>query len=228
VSVRREFGAGPLARAVALVYALLVVEVLLVVTTLPGLVPLLLLDRDASNLPLAAACLLPVGPAVSAALFAVHRHHGDLTDLHPGRAFWRGYRLNVAGVLRIWVPALVWLTIIAMTVTHLPAAGVPRWWTVPLVVVAVAVALWTANAIVISSLFAFRARDVARLAGYFLTRSPGGTLRTACLLVVAAAVTALTSDAVLALLGSVLVLLWLRASGAMIRTTREEFTQDPA
>src|SRR5256885_1127184 len=65
---------------------------------------------------------------------------------------------------------------------------------------------------------------VSTLAGSFLTRSPGGTLGTAGLLVVAAGVTALTSEAVLALLGSVLVRLWLRASGAMIRTVREEFT----
>ena len=80
----REFGTGPLARASALVYTLLVTEGLFLLTTVPGLVPLLLLDHDASNLPLDALCLLPVGPAASAALFALHRRQSDLADLQPG------------------------------------------------------------------------------------------------------------------------------------------------
>ena len=57
---RREFGAGPRSRAAALVYALLVVELLFLVTTAPGLVLLVLLDRHPSNIPLAAACALPL------------------------------------------------------------------------------------------------------------------------------------------------------------------------
>jgi hypothetical protein len=69
----REFGTGPLSRACALVYTLLVTEGLFLLATVPGLVPLLLLDRDASNLPLDALCLVPAGPAASAALFALHR-----------------------------------------------------------------------------------------------------------------------------------------------------------
>src|SRR4051812_29804719 len=66
VGAGRQFGVGPLARAAAFVHTLLVVELLLLATTVPGLVPLVLLDRDASNVPLAAACALPLGPAVSA------------------------------------------------------------------------------------------------------------------------------------------------------------------
>src|SRR5258705_8120945 len=46
---------GPLARAAAVVYTLPVVELLLLLTTAPGLILLILLDRDASNVPLAAA-----------------------------------------------------------------------------------------------------------------------------------------------------------------------------
>ena len=62
---RREFGEGPLARVAALVYSLLAIELLLLLTTLPGLIPLVLLDRDASNAPLAVACTIPLGPALS-------------------------------------------------------------------------------------------------------------------------------------------------------------------
>src|SRR5262245_78896 len=123
-----RFGEGPLARAAALIYNLLVVEVLLLVAGAPGLAVLVLLDRDASNIPLAAACAVPLGPAFSAALYALHNRSRDLADLRPARAFWRGYRTNVAGVLVVWIPWLVWLTIVAVNLTHLTAAGIPGWW----------------------------------------------------------------------------------------------------
>lgn len=222
--VRRDFGEGPLSRAVALVYGLLVVEILFLVTTLPGLVPLLLLDRDASNLPLGAACLIPVGPALSAAVYAVYRRRGDLTDLRPAAAFLRGYRLNVGGALRIWVPALAWLTVIAVGVGQGPAAGVSRGWNPVLIGIAAVLTLWTVNALVITSLFVFRTRDVARLAAYFLVRTPAATFGTVCLLVVAAGLTAVASEAALLLLASVFVLGLVRTSRPMVAVIREDFT----
>ncbi len=221
----RRFGEGPLSRASALIYTLLVVELLLLATMLPGLIPLMLLDRDVSNLPLAAMCALPVGPAVSAALFALHQRRLDLTDLRPAAAFWRGYKANFAGVLWIWAPMLVWLTIIGVNLSHLGQAGVPTWWAALLVVIAAAVALWGLNALVITSLFAFRVRDVARLSLYFLGRAKGVTLGNVCLLVVAAGITILTSEAVLAMLGSVFAVLLLRSYGPMITEIQREFTQ---
>lgn len=221
---RRQFGEGPLSRAAALVYNLLVVELLLLATTLPGLVILFLLDGDASNLPLAAACALPLGPALSAALYALHHRSRDLTDLRPAVAFWRGYRANFGGALRVWVPWLAWLTIVAVNLAHVRAAGVPRWWAVLLVLGGVAATLWLIDALVITSLFAFRPLDVARLAAFSVTHDPGVTLGSAGLLVVAAAVTALSSEAVLALLGSVLALALLRTSRPMIVEIRREFT----
>ncbi|MGC4806744.1 hypothetical protein [Micromonospora sp. DT233] len=220
----REFGTGPLSRAAALVHTLLVVELLLLATTLPALLPLALLDRDASNLPLVAVCLVPVGPALSAALYALRHQRLDLTDLRPSAVFWRGYRANLAGVLRIWVPALLWLTVIAVSLAHRAAAGVPPWWTALLVLVAAGVLLGTANALVIVTLFHFRTRDVLRLAAHFLARAPGVAVGTAVLLLAAAGVTAVGSDAVLALLGSVLALALLRIAEPMIISIRKEFT----
>jgi Protein of unknown function, DUF624 len=220
----RQFGEGPLARAASLVYSLLVVELLLLVTTLPGLVALVLLDHDASNLPLAAACAIPLGPALSAALYALHHRQRDLGDLRPAAAFWRGYRANFRGALQVWVPWLVWLTIVGVNLAHFAAAGVPGWWATLLVVVAVAATLVAVNALVITSLFAFGAADVARLAVSFLGRTPGVTLGSAGLLVVAAGVTAISSEAVLALLGSVLAASLLRTCRPMIIQIQREFT----
>ena len=219
-----DFGEGPLARASALVYNLLVVEVLLLLAGAPGLVVLVLLDRDASNIPLAAACAIPLGPALSAALYALEHRRRDLIDLRPAEAFWRGYRLNVVGVLLIWVPWLAWLTIVAVSLAHFTAAAVPGWWAVLLVAVAAAATLAMMNAVVITSLFAFRAIDVVRLAVAFLTRTPGVTLGNACLLVAAGALTASTSEAVLALLGSVLAGAMLLISRPLIAGVRRDFT----
>lgn len=220
----RLFGEGPLSRAVALVYTLLVVEGLLLLTTAPGLILLTLLDRDASNLPLAAACALPLGPALSAALYALARRRPDLTDLEPMAAFWRGYTLNIMGVLRIWIPFLLVLTVVGVNLTHLAAAGVPAWWVVSLVLVAAAAVLWMANALVITSLFAFRAADVARLAGYFLVREAGVTLGSAGLAIVVGGLTIVTSEAVVMLFASLLVATLLRTGRPMIAEVEENFT----
>ncbi|MER7890011.1 DUF624 domain-containing protein [Micromonospora sp. NPDC094482] len=221
---RRQFGDGPLSRAAARVYTLLVVELLLLLTTLPGLVPLVLLDRDVSNLPLVALCLLPLGPAVCAALYALRHQRPDLTDLRPATVFWRGYRANLRGALLVWAPALLWLTILAVNLAHLGAAAVPSWWAVPLVLLAAAVTLCAVNAVVITSLFAFRTRDVARLAVHFLVRAPGVTIGNVLLLAAAAGITAVFSEAVLAMLGSLMLLAFLLVGDPMIRTIRKEFT----
>ncbi|MFC4109472.1 hypothetical protein ACFOX0_26515 [Micromonospora zhanjiangensis] len=220
----RQFGSGPLSRATARVYTLLVVEALLVLTTLPGAVPLLLLDRDASNLPLYALCALPVGPAVAAGLWTLRHQPLDLTDLRPAAVFWRGYRTNLVPVLRVWLPVLLLLTVEAVNLTHLAVAGVPDWWAVPLIVLAVVVTLGGVNALVITSLFAFRTRDVARLALYFLLRTPQVPLGSALLLLAAGTVTAVASEAVAALFGAVFVLALLRVAGPMIDAIGREFT----
>lgn len=221
---RRHFGNGPLSQGAALIYTLLVVELLVLLTSLPGLVPLVLLTADSSNIPLAAACALPLGPSISAALYALRRRSGDITDLHPAAAFWRGYRLNFLSSLKIWVPGLAWLAVIGLNLANFGAADVPGWWAALLIAIAIAVALWVGNALLITSLFTFRTVDIARLALLFLARTPAVTLGNACLVVLAALLTAATSEAVLILLGSVFVLVFLLTSRRMIAAIEEEFT----
>jgi uncharacterized membrane protein YesL len=222
--VRRQFGEGPLARAAAAVYTLVVTELLFLASTAPGLVVLVLLDRDASNLPLAAACALPLGPAFCAALYALRRRGRDLTELRPAAAFWRGYRLNARDALRIWVPFLVLLTIVGVNLAHLDAARVPAWWAALLVLLALVAVLWATNALLIAALFAFRAVDVARLAAYFLVHRLGVTLGNAGILLVAGAVTAVSSEAVLLLLGSALAAALLATGRPMTAEIEERFT----
>ncbi|MCP2322978.1 hypothetical protein HDA40_001485 [Hamadaea flava] len=225
VSARREFGEGPLSRITAFVYTVLAVEGLLLLSIAPGYALLMLLDRDASNLPLAALCALPIGPAVAAALYALHHRRGDVTDLRPAAAYWRGFRANAGGVLRWWTPLLAWLTVLGVIVTHRAAAGVPIWWAVLLLALAAIAVAWSVNALVITSLFAFRVRDVARLSAYHLIKNWRGTLSQLSLLVLALGVTIFFSEAALALTGSLFVLGLLRASRAMTDEIREEFTE---
>jgi len=219
-----QFGGGPLARIASLGHTALVVEVLFLVTSLPGLAVLVLLRQDPSNAPLAAACAIPLGPALSAALYALRHRGRDLADLHPAADFWRGYRMNALDVLRVWVPWLAGMTVVAVNLSHLDSAHVPGWWALPLVVIALAATLWVMNALVIASMFAFRARDTARLAVYFLIRTPSVPLGNAGLLALAAGITAYTSEAVLALLTVPLAAVLLRTAGPMTGLVEKEFT----
>ncbi len=220
---RRRFGTGPVSRVAARAYTLLAVEALLVVTTAPGLILLVLLDRDASNIPLAAVSALPLGPALSAALYTLHRQPADLTDLRPAATFWRGYRLNARAALRIWVPLLAVLGVIAVSLAHRAAAGVPAWWSALLVALAAAAVLVGVTALVIVSLFEFRTGDVLRLAAHFLAGRPAVLLGTAGLLLAAAGVTLLASEAVLLLLASVFAAALLTVSRPVIAGVKERF-----
>ncbi|MGV9727409.1 hypothetical protein ACWDUE_08540 [Streptomyces albogriseolus] len=218
------FGAGPLSRAAALIHTLVTVEALLLLTAAPGLAGLFLLAPDPANLPLAALCLLPLGPSAAAALYALHHRGDDLTELRPSRVFLRGWRLGAGPALKLWAPLLGWLTVIAFTLTHFPATGLPRWWAFLLAVTGVGSLLWGAHALVLTALFAFRARDTARLAAYFLFRHPRATLGALSLLILTAAGTALLTEALPALLAAPLLLSLLRAGRPLITETREEFT----
>ncbi|MFD2352612.1 hypothetical protein ACFSTC_30040 [Nonomuraea ferruginea] len=112
---------------------------------------------------------------------------------------------------------------VGVNLAHFAAAGVPGWWAALLVAVAVAAALWAANALVIASLFRFRAVDVARLASYFLARCPGATLGNACLLVVAGGLTLLATELAPLALASAFAAGLLRNSRPMIAEIRERF-----
>lgn len=219
---RREFGDGPLGRAANAIYWHLVVEVLLVLTSLPGLLALVLLDRSAGNALLVVLCLLPLGPAASAGLFALRARAGAETPA-PASAFWRGYRLNWADVLRLWAPVLGALGIVAFSLGNLGAAGVPGWYGAVLVVLGAGLLLWTVNMLVIASFFGFRARDSARLAAYYLAARPLVTLGTLSLLVLAAGVIVVTADVVFGLLAVVWLALVLRNARPLVTDVEDRF-----
>lgn len=218
----RDPGDGVLGRGAGAIYWFLVIGVLLAVTTLPGTLPLMLLERSTSNLPLVALCLVPVGPAVSAGLFAM-RDRDRAEALTPMRSFLRGYRLNALDVLKLWIPALVVLTIIMITLANLEHAGVPGGYATVLVVLAVAFAVWTGHTLVITSFFTLRSRDVARLGVYYIARTPLVALGVLATFVVAVGIVYFTFDVVLVLASPVLVWMLMRTCEAMVRHVQENF-----
>ncbi|GEK20320.1 hypothetical protein CXY01_08400 [Cellulomonas xylanilytica] len=217
-----EIGTGPLARWSAVVYWFLVVEAMLVLTSAPGLVLLQLLDRDVSNIPLVALACVPVGPSVAAALFAWRVFARD-RDLSPARHFWRGYRLDVLDVLRWWVPTLAVLAVVAVNLTHLGAAGIPPVLGVALGAIALLLLLWSGHALVLSALFSFRTRDVARLGAYYLAGKPLVTLGLGSVLVLTAAA-AYASDWLLVLLAAPLTYLYARTAAPVVAAAEAQFT----
>lgn len=209
---------GPLQRAAGVVYWVLVVEVLLVLVTLPGLLAALLLDPSPGNLPLFALAALPAGPALAAALFAWRVFLRE-RDTSPARHFWRGYRVNALDALKVWVPALAVLTVLLTNITF--RAG-PVGLFVGLGVVVLLLALRLTS---ITSTFSFRFRDALRIAAWSLTAAPLATLGLLSLLVLTAGITVVTSDAVAVLLASVLTLLVARNEAPLVERVRERFVE---
>ncbi len=112
----------------------------------------------------------------------------------------------------------------AFTLTHFAATGLPTWWALIVAATALATLLWGAHALVLTSLFTFRARDTARLAAYFLLRHGKVTLGALSLLIVTGAMTALLTEALPALLSALLLLSLLHTARPVIAETKENFT----
>lgn len=209
------------------VYWYLVVAAGFVLAAGPGLVASALVAPVVSNIPLFALCAVPYGPAFSAALYALRDGtRGD--DHNPWPRYWRGWRLNVIDVLWVWVPALAVGALIGIGIAFGPAGGVASVFIVISWIVLLFVALWTVFAIVIASLFSFRARDILRLALYYMAGRPLATLGFASLLVLAVAVVFFASGWALALLASVFAGLALFTARPVIRDIRERFVADEA
>ncbi len=221
-------GHGALGRVTAAIYWFAAVTVLLALAASPTIVLLLLLDRSWSNVLLAALAAIPVGPALSAALYTM-RDRDSLgrdadAELAPARSFWRGYRLGFADVLRVWAPALVVLGMIGQVLVNADAAGVSGAYVVVLLVLAVAILTWALHAVAIATFFNFRTRDVARLAAYNLGRFPVVSLGVVSLVIVAGAVVWVGTEALLAVVGGVWVWFWYRGDQRLIDDVRERFT----
>lgn len=220
-----EIGPGFLSRAAALIYRYLVLEVVVVLATLPTAVVLVLLAPDPSNLPLYALALVPVGPALVAALSAVHRWERE-PSLSPARTYWSAYRSEAVTTLAWWVPWLALMTVIAINLTYLDrvpagAAMRPALWMFGAVAVA-----WAGAMAVLTARFEFRLRDAVRIALASIFARPQFSLGVLVLVAAAGAIVAATSDAVGLLLAWAGVVLVHLMSVPLVSYVTERFTRD--
>ena len=213
----------PFWRGTVVVHWFLVVHLLVLVTSLPAVVGVPLLAADASNLPLLALLLVPVGPAVAAAVFAWQKFTED-RDSGPARQFLRGYRLNWRDALAVWVPALALLTVLGVNLANLGAVAGGAVIGPVSVAIGALVVLVTAHALVIASLFSFRLSDVLRLAAYHVGAAWRTTLNAAALAIVVAGSVVLVSEWLLVLVAGPLTYFLHAGAAPMIRSVRTRFT----
>ncbi|WP_165962950.1 DUF624 domain-containing protein [Occultella glacieicola] len=221
-----EFSSRPISRAASVIHWLVVLEVCWVLASLPGLLLLLLLLPVASNIPLMALALIPLGPATGAALYA-WRAFGEDADPEPARHFLRGYRRCVWDVLRWWVPTLAALTLLGINLTNLDAVTGPPAVRTLLGAVSAAVGLGllvaSGHAVVISSLYNLRTRDVARLSIYYLTAKPMASIGVAVLVAIVAGAALGVSDWLPVLAAAPLIWLLLRGERPVRDHLEENF-----
>lgn len=219
-----DLGSGPLGEITGAIYWYLIIGVLFVLTTAPGTVAMLFLERHISNAPLYALCLLPVGPAFSALLYAIARR-GEAESMVPARFFFRGYRLNALDVLWLWLPASIAVVILAVNLAHWELSGMGSWYPGLAGIFIAVVLVWLLLAVTIASLFDFRTWDTARLAFSFLLRRPMVSLGVLGVLVICALVVLITFDAVLVLLAGLVAKLVLGVTRPAREDIEAEFIQ---
>jgi hypothetical protein len=218
-----EIGPGALSRLTAAVYRYLVLGVFLAAFGLPTLLLWTLLGPEPANVALFVAALLPVAPALSAALYA-QRAWAAEPDLSPARPLLRGLRLNLRDTLAWWIPVLALTTVLAVNVLFAGSVAGGQVLRPMSVVLLVVLAVWSGHLLVVSSFFSFRFRDVLRVAAVELFLSWKSSLGLLALLVVATATVLLSSEAMLLLTGwAFAVCLWLIVKPVIADIT-ERFT----
>ncbi|GAB2453854.1 DUF624 domain-containing protein [Xylanimonas ulmi] len=221
-----DFGEGALGRATKSIYWYIVLTALMALVSLPTLAFMLVIDPSPANAPFIAIAALPLGPALSAALYTVRARYTD-EDLAPARAFWRGYRLNWADVLRVWAPAVVVLAIIGFTLAHGDLAGLGAAYRIVLALISALVGVWALHAVAIATFFAFRTRDVARLAVYYLAMAKRSTFGVFALVLIAATVTWFLTEWSLLPLGGIGVWFWYQNDKPIFTDIYARFTAKP-
>jgi len=221
-----SLGSGTLGRATAMVYRILILELLFLTTASPGLVFLVTLSADPTNAPLLALCLLPVGPALSALVYAWRESHTE-EHLEPARHFWRGYRQNAVGILRWWWLYVAVVAVLGINLAALDTVIPPG---LPLLLAGIAqagvfvgVTVVALHALLIASLYNFRTRDVLRLALSCVRISPRATIGVAAITIASAGVVAVGSEIALFALGSVLAALLLNNAQSLTIAIEEKY-----
>lgn len=194
-----EFRSGPLSQLAGAVYRHMALGICLVLGCLPTVAIVTLLASSPGNAPFFVLAQVFVAPALSAGLYAVRGWRRD-AEASPSSLFWTGYRLNALDVLRWCVPALLVAAVLSVNVAYAESVAGGAILRPVTLVLGLALTLWAGHALVISSFFSFRTRDLARIATVELFGRWRVTLTFLSMLIVAAGVTYLGNEVGVALL----------------------------
>ena len=223
VQKKAEYGAGPLFRAAGTVsgvmmgHALLVfANVLLVVTPLLGNWLLVLL-----------ACV-PIGPSLVAAMYAFNRLLAG-HDTGVFRDFVRGYRMNFAQALMVWLPYLLVLAVVTLNLAGLPLIpgaepGAEPAIRVALLVLGLLASTAALNALLLLSRFTFPVRDIYRLSLYSFGARKRVALGNTGILFVAAFLLLMSTTYLMLVVAGALVFLVCLNSRPLLRFIEDRFT----
>jgi len=220
VETRRR---GAFWNATEIIQRVLVLHLLVLVVCAPTVIGLPFLPPDVSNIPLFALLLLPIGPAISAAVFAWQQLSLN-REKSVSHYFFRGYRLNWRDGLVMWGIGLVFLSILATNIAHANAVAGGSFLLAVWLVLAALISLLTLNALVISALFSFRWRDVLRLSAFQLGSSWRTTLGFIAILIMVLGLMILISEwLIFVIAGPVTWFIWMQAR-PMISKVDKNFT----
>jgi hypothetical protein len=221
-----EIGPGALSRFTAAVYRYLVLGVFLAVAGVPTLLAWMLLAPDPGNVMWFVAALLPVAPALSAALYA-QRAWAKEQDLSPARPLFRGLRMNLRDTLAWSVPVLALAAVLAVNVAFASQVAGGALLRPVCAVLLVVLAVWAGHLLAVSSFFSFRFRDVLRVAAAEFFLSWKSSLGVLLLLAVAVGAVLMSSEAVLLGLGwAFAAMLWLVVRPVVADVTKRFTVQD--
>lgn len=206
-------------------YWFVIIDLLLVLCSAPTIVVWMLLAPEASNLPLYGASLVPVLPAVAAALWAWRARTED-PDPVPLTRFLRGYRLNLLDSLKVGVPGLAILIVLATNVTYGEATGTSAL-SLAFLLLGLMVGAVMLRALSIVSALSFRFVDVLRLSIFTLLTMPVRTLALLSLAVLIAGISLFVGDYAFLFLASVLTCVFQQSERPVITRLNEQFVAPP-
>lgn len=189
------------------VYWFLALDVLLVLASAPTLVLWTVMSSGPMSSLLFVLGAFPLLPALAAGLYAC-RAWREERELTPARHVFKGYRLNAVDSLKVGMPVLLVLALLAFNLTSTGGAA-NRLLTIVLLVASAAALLVLARVLSIVSAFSFRVRDVYRLAAFTLLVRPLSTLALLSLGVLVLGIVLLVGEFLLLFTASLLVFaLW--------------------
>lgn len=187
---KAEYGSGPVFKAAAVVYGVMVGAGLLALANI-----LVLLTPVLAGVigPVALLGFLFVGPSVVAVGYAFNRQMAG-EDTGVFHDFLKSYRSNFAQALGVWLPYLGFLAVIAFNLSVLPGSLSAGAVTGPvqiaarigLIVLGILALTAGVQALLMLSRFSFRTRDIFRLSLLSLSAQPRVSLGNAGILFVTA------------------------------------------